>query len=120
MRSIDYFDKSAQLHPDRDVFVDGDARQTYGEAQAASHRIARAMQAAGLSRQEAAAIYSPNHASILLCLLGLWRAGAVWIPVNTRNAIDANIQYLNYVRAVEATEFERRLRVLEAADVPSP
>jgi len=25
-----------------------------------------------------------------------------------------------YVRAVEATEFERCLRVLEAADVPSP
>ena len=99
MRSIDYFDKAAQLHPGRDVFVDGDARHTYAEVHAASHRIARAMQASGLERQEAAAIYSPNRASILLCLLGLWRAGAVWIPVNTRNALDANIQYLNYVRA---------------------
>jgi acyl-CoA synthetase (AMP-forming)/AMP-acid ligase II len=32
-------------------------------------------------------------------MLGLWRAGAVWIPVNTRNALDANAAYLNYVRA---------------------
>jgi acyl-CoA synthetase (AMP-forming)/AMP-acid ligase II len=99
MRSIDYFDKSAQLHPDRHVLVDGDGRWTYAEVQAQTHRIARAMTAAGLKRQEAAAIYSPNHASILACMLGLWRAGAVWIPVNTRNALDANIQYLNYVRA---------------------
>ena len=99
MRSIDYFDKSAQLHPDREVFVDGEARQTYAEAQAASHRIARAMRAQGVRHQEAVAIYSPNHASILVCMLGLWRAGAVWIPVNTRNALEANAQYLNYVHA---------------------
>ena len=99
MRSIDYFDKSAQLYPDRDVFVDGEARHTYAEVQAATHRLARAMKAAGLAHQEAAAILSPNHASILVCMLGLWRAGAVWIPVNTRNALDANVQYLSYVRA---------------------
>ena len=99
MRSIDYFDKSAQLHPDRDVLVDGEARWTYAQVQAQTHLIARAMTASGLERQEAVAIYSPNHASILACMLGLWRAGAVWIPVNSRNALDANIRYLNYVRA---------------------
>ena len=99
MRSIDYFDKSAQLHPDRAVLVDGETRQTYAEAQRLTHRIARAMTRAGLQRQEAAAIMSPNHASILVCMLGLWRAGAVWIPVNTRNALEANAQYLSYVRA---------------------
>ena len=99
MRSIDYFDKSAQLHPDRDVLADGDTRRTYAEVQALTFRLARAMRDAGLKRQEPAAIYSPNHASVLVCLLGLWRAGAVWIPVNGRNALDANIAYLNYVRA---------------------
>ena len=99
MRSIDYFDKSAGLYPDRDVFVDGDQRSTYAEVQAQTHLIARAMTAAGLKKQEPAAIFSPNHASILLALFGLWRAGAVWVPVNSRNALDANIAYLNYVRA---------------------
>jgi acyl-CoA synthetase (AMP-forming)/AMP-acid ligase II len=99
VRSIDYFDKSAELFPDRPVLVDGEASWTYAEVQAQTHLIARAMTAQGLKRQEAAAIYSPNHASILACMLGMWRAGAVWIPVNTRNALDANIQYLTYVRA---------------------
>jgi hypothetical protein len=36
----------------------------------------------------------------MLCLWGLWRADAIWVPVSARNALDANIQYLNYVRAV--------------------
>jgi acyl-CoA synthetase (AMP-forming)/AMP-acid ligase II len=62
-------------------------------------RLAAALTARGLERQAPAAIMSPNHASVLVSLLGLWRAGAVWIPVNTRNALDANIAYLNYVGA---------------------
>ena len=99
MRNIDYFDRSAERHPDRAVIVDGATRWSYAEAGAMSHRLALAMAAAGLERQAPVAIFSPNHASVLLVLLGLWRAGAVWVPVNTRNALDANIDYLNYVRA---------------------
>jgi acyl-CoA synthetase (AMP-forming)/AMP-acid ligase II len=30
-------------------------------------------------------------------MLGLLRAGGVWVPINFRNAIDANVEYLNYV-----------------------
>ena len=99
MRNIDYFDRSAERHPDRAVIVDGETRWTYAEAGRMSHRLALAMASAGLEAQAPVAIFSPNHASVLLVLLGLWRAGAVWVPVNTRNALDANIDYLNYVRA---------------------
>lgn len=99
MRNIDYFDKSADLYPGRAVLIDGATRITYAEMRALTHRFARAMAASGAGRQEPAAIMSPNHGSVLTCLLGLWRAGAVWIPVNTRNALDANIAYLTYVRA---------------------
>lgn len=99
MRSIDYFDKMVRLQPERAILVSGDARYSYGEMHRLSHRLAGAMLADGLAHQEPVAIMSPNHGAILTTLLGLWRAGAVWIPVNTRNALDANIAYLNYVRA---------------------
>ena len=99
MRNIDYFDRSAERDPDRAVIVDGEVRWTYAEVRNMSHHLALAMAGAGLKTQAPAAIFSPNHASVLLVLLGLWRAGAVWVPVNTRNALDANIDYLNYVRA---------------------
>jgi acyl-CoA synthetase (AMP-forming)/AMP-acid ligase II len=99
MRSIDYFDKQAQLRPERTILIDGETRYSYAQMHRLSHRLAGAMRAAGLAHQEPVAIMSPNHGAILTTLLGLWRAGAVWIPVNTRNALDANIAYLRYVRA---------------------
>jgi acyl-CoA synthetase (AMP-forming)/AMP-acid ligase II len=118
VRSIDYFDKAARQVPDRAVLVDGDSRISYAEMQALTHRFASAMAAAGFEHQQPAAILSPNHGSVLVSQLGMWRAGAVWIPVNTRNALDANIDYLNYVRAAwlfyHSSLSEEAARVREA------
>jgi len=99
MRNCDYFDKQAALHPGRALIVAGDTRISYAEMQALSHRVAGAMLDAGMKHQEAVAIMSPNHPGVLTAMLSLWRAGAAWIPVNTRNALADNIAYLTYVRA---------------------
>jgi len=96
MRAIDYFDKGADACPDRAAVLDGDARYSYRETQAITRQIARAMWAAGLRGEECAAIYSHNDARVLFCMLGIMRAGAVWVPINYRNAIDANVEYMNY------------------------
>ncbi|HXY24102.1 MAG TPA: AMP-binding protein [Candidatus Acidoferrum sp.] len=96
MRAIDYFDKGAEAFPDRIAINDRATQYTYREALAASHKIARAMWTRGLRGEERAAIFSPNDARILLCMLGIMRAGGVWVPVNHRNALDANVQFLNY------------------------
>src|SRR5580700_11315889 len=98
MRAIDYFDKQAETTPNRIALIDGDKRFSYSEVRAASQRIARAMWAAGLCGEEAVAIYSTNDARVLFCMLSLLRAGGVWVPINYRNAADANVEYLNYVR----------------------
>jgi acyl-CoA synthetase (AMP-forming)/AMP-acid ligase II len=100
MRTIDYFDKGAAIDPDRIALVDSGTRITYRDAQAATRRIAVALRGSGVKPQDPVAIYAPNAASVMLCLWGLWRADAIWVPVSARNALDANIQYLNYVRAV--------------------
>jgi len=97
MRAIDYFDKSAEAQPDRVAIVDRDVQYTYREVRAITERIARAMWADGLNGVQSAAIYSHNDARVMFCMLGIMRAGAVWVPVNYRNAIDANVEYLNYV-----------------------
>ncbi|WCT79419.1 class I adenylate-forming enzyme family protein [Novosphingobium humi] len=99
MRNIDYFDKSAALYPDRAVLETEQGAITYAAMQRMTHRLAGAMAATGLQRQEAVAIMSPNHPGVLTAMLSLWRAGAVWIPVNTRNALPDTIAYLRYVRA---------------------
>src|SRR5215471_12886435 len=97
MRAIDYFDKGAEKNLDRIAIIDGDLRMNYREAREVTVRIARAMHANGLHDEEAAGIYSHNDARVLLSMLGIMRAGAVWVPINYRNAIDATVEYMNYV-----------------------
>jgi len=96
MRAIDYFDKSAELHPDRTAIMEGDARYSYREIRAFSERIARSMLTSGSTREQRAAIFSQNHPAVLFCMLGILRTGAAWVPINFRNAADANVEFLNY------------------------
>jgi fatty-acyl-CoA synthase len=96
MRAIDYFDKEAEAFPERIAIIDRSKRYSYRETQASSRRIASAMRAGGLRDEDRVAIFSPNDGRILLCMLGLMRAGGVWVPLNHRNALDANVQFLNY------------------------
>jgi fatty-acyl-CoA synthase len=96
MRAIDYFDKGAEAFPERIAIIDRATKYNYREMRDASWRIARALWAGGVRGEERAAIFSPNDARILLCMLGIMRSGGVWVPVNHRNALDANVQYLNY------------------------
>src|SRR6201993_1167372 len=99
MRAIDYFDKGAEAFADRTAIIDGDSRCSYRELKGASERIAGAMLAAGVRPEAPGAVSSPHHARVLFCMLGLLRVGGVWVPINYRNAADANIEYLNYVEA---------------------
>ena len=96
MRAIDYFDKSADLRGDRIAILDGVARYSYTETRSFSERIAHGMWTRGVEREQRAAIYSHNHAAVLFCMLGILRAGAAWVPINFRNATDANVEFLNY------------------------
>ncbi len=100
MRAIDYFDKQSETTPDRVALIDGERRYSYSDVRAASQRIARAMWSAGLRGEEPVAIYSTNDARVLFCIItGLLpsrrRLGSHQLH---RNAADANVEYLNYVR----------------------
>jgi fatty-acyl-CoA synthase len=100
MRSIDYFDRGHDRNPLRTAVIDTETglSLSFAEVKALSERIAAAMQRGGFQNQDLAALYGPNGAMILVVLLAIWRANGKWIPVNTRNAIDANAGYINYVR----------------------
>jgi fatty-acyl-CoA synthase len=100
MRAIDYFDRGHDLDPQRVALVDADlgTEQSFAEVKALTEQIAAALQANGFKNQQPIALYAPNSANLMVVLLALWRANGQWIPVNTRNAIDANAGYLNYVR----------------------
>lgn len=100
MRAIDYFDRGHDRDPDRIALVDAESGDelSFAETKRQTERLAAALYANGFQNQQPIALYAPNSAMLMVVLLSIWRANGKWVPVNTRNAIDANAAYLNYVR----------------------
>ena len=96
MRAIDYFDRAAEEYAGRPALVDGGIRYSYTQLRDATQVLAAAMRANGLDAEDRVAIYSLNDARVLVCMLSIMRAGGAWVPINYRNAIDANIEFMNY------------------------
>ena len=95
MRAIDYFDKSANLYPDRTAIVDGERSYSYSEVRDFSERIARRCGRAGWSGKSGRRFTRtiiPRFCSACWGFAG----GAAWVPINFRNAADANVEFLNY------------------------
>ena len=100
MRVIDFFDRGALLYPERAFMIAEDGVETtYRHAQETSHRTALAMHAAGFAHGKKAAVYSPNHPGAFAALLGIYRAGGAWVPINARNAVRENCYILNHNEA---------------------
>ena len=64
--------------------VDGDRRLTYTQLRAAARDFGAALVASGVAPGDRVAIWAFNSAEWVIAALGLWHAGAVLVPVNTR------------------------------------
>ena len=67
-----------------EAIVDGDCRLTYAGLDAAVSAAAAALIGAGVVKGDRIAVWAPNSALWIVAALGLQRAGAVLVPVNTR------------------------------------
>ena len=95
MAIIDFFDRGWRQSPQATAYVMGDRTWTYEEAGAQSCRIAHRLLDRGYAHEANAAVLAPNDVASWLCVLGIWRAGLAWVPLNptrppedTRNLID--------------------------------
>src|SRR5690349_15284937 len=71
-------------HGDRVAIVDGEQQRTYAELQADARTFAGALIGAGIEPDDRVAIWAPNSLEWVVAVLGLWHAGAVLVPINTR------------------------------------
>jgi acyl-CoA synthetase (AMP-forming)/AMP-acid ligase II/alkylation response protein AidB-like acyl-CoA dehydrogenase len=61
-----------------------DRSMTAGEARAAARDVAAGLRAAGIQSGNAVAVQLPNGLDLVTTIFGVWRAGAVFVPVNWR------------------------------------
>ena len=97
MRPIDYFDRGVNKDPNG-VFVEGIERSyKFSEAKDLTFKIAQGLIKKGLEKGDSVAVCAPNDPAAVVCIFSIFRASGIWIPVNTRNDISSNAQYLTYV-----------------------
>jgi HIP---CoA ligase len=76
--------KTAARLPAVDALIDGDVTFTYPQLDEAVTEVARSVMALGVEPGDRVAVWGPNSARWVLAALGLQRAGAVLVPLNTR------------------------------------
>ncbi len=81
-RVTDYFDCGWRQAPDAIAFIADDRSFTYDEVGTLSCQVANALIRDGLQTQTPAAVLSTNDVTAWACVLGIWRAGLAWVPLN--------------------------------------
>jgi acyl-CoA synthetase (AMP-forming)/AMP-acid ligase II len=78
---IALFDRGWQTNPDGAAYVMGDRVWTYDEVRRVSCRVANSLRDdPGVPRH--VAVLAENDPRVWACILGAWRAGRVWVPLN--------------------------------------
>jgi acyl-CoA synthetase (AMP-forming)/AMP-acid ligase II len=109
---------------DQLAVVDGTTQLTYRALLGEARRFGAALVASGVVPGDRVAIWAPNRVEWIVALLGLYQAGAVLVPVNTRfkGAEAADILRRSDARVlVTVTDFlgTDYVAMLDGADLPS-
>ncbi|MCF7552272.1 AMP-binding protein [Pseudonocardia sp. WMMC193] len=94
MALIDFFDRGRRLNPQGVAYRDATSTWTFDEAGRYSCRIAHALLAAGARTGTKAAVLAPNEALAWICVLGIWRSGSTWVPLNPSHPLDDNVVFI--------------------------
>jgi acyl-CoA synthetase (AMP-forming)/AMP-acid ligase II len=108
---------------DTPAVIDGDTTVSYAELLEASRTFAAALVARGARTGERVSIWMPNSWRWIVAVLGIWQAGGVLVPINTRfkGAEAADILARAGVRLlVTVTDFldTDYVAMLDGADLP--
>jgi amino acid adenylation domain-containing protein len=70
--------------PDRPAVKDGTRRLTYAELDVRANAVAGQLRALGIGRDDRVACHLDRSAEVFAAILGILRAGAAYVPVDTR------------------------------------
>ena len=77
-------DAAVDEHGSRVAVVDGDTQLSWAELRSAARDFGAALVGAGIEPGDRVAMWAPNGWRWIVAVHGLWQAGAVLVPVNTR------------------------------------
>jgi acyl-CoA synthetase (AMP-forming)/AMP-acid ligase II len=90
-----YLEKGASLDPGAPCLTLDAVSLSYGEVVTLAEGVARALRRSGVAPGDKVGILSANDPTAFACVFGISRAGAVWCPINPRNAAAENAELLD-------------------------
>jgi amino acid adenylation domain-containing protein len=78
----DWVTEQAQRRPGASAVVSDGARLTYADLDARSNRLGRLLREAGCRRGDRVALLMPKSAMAIVALLGIYKADAVYVPLD--------------------------------------
>ncbi|MZE78079.1 AMP-binding protein, partial [Streptomyces sp. SID5475] len=78
----------ARTTPDAVAVVDGERPLSYGELDDGAGRLAAYLSSLGVGRGERVAVVMERSADLLVALLGVWKAGAAYVPVEASTPVE--------------------------------
>src|SRR6185295_3271944 len=79
------FERRVRERPDAEAVVCRDARLTYRELNAAANRVAHFLLAAGVRPGGLVAVSVERGVELPAALLGIWKTGAAFVPLDSRD-----------------------------------
>ena len=73
----DLLDRAADIHPDKEAFVDGKTRLTYGEAREKTNRLAVGLMDSGIQPMDRVLVQLPNWNEFVFAYFALQKIGAI-------------------------------------------
>ena len=94
MALIDFFDRGCLLNRDGVAFAMDDRAWTFAESYSHTCRVANGLLVRGIGKGQHGAVLAGNDPAAWLCVLGFWRAGVAWVPLNPRSSAAESISLI--------------------------
>ncbi len=114
---LDYLSDLARQHGDRPALLFKGASMSYGALETLSNAFAAALAAEGIRTGDRVALLLPNCPQFFIAQFGIWKAGAVVVPLNpiyTERELEAAIAAVGAAHIVVLTPFYQRIKNIQA------
>ena len=113
---VDVVRKTAEDHPERTALFFKGSAISYGEFERQSDALAAALLSLGVDRGDRVALIMPNSPQMLISEFGIWKAGAIAVPMNplyTLNELEHALNECGAETAIVLTPFYEKIKTVQ-------